>query len=110
MGSRSVDDRSTRPGGGGRLDEAPRADRVLDVVGLYCPLPVIRTAALVRRLSPGSILEVQSDDPVALEDLPRWCATSGHGLLGWVADDGPGAALRFFVRVQEGRLPRRVER
>ena len=90
------------------LDEAPRVDHVLDVVGLYCPLPIIRTAALVRRLAPGEIVEVQSDDPVALEDMPRWCLTSGHELLGWLGGR-PAGLLRFFVRVARGRLPRRAE-
>ena len=75
------------------------------MVGLYCPVPIIRTAARVRRLRPGQILEVRADDPVTLVDLPNWCASSGHRYLGWTRGDGE--ELRFFIQAREGRLPER---
>ena len=43
------------------LARLPAADRLLDVVGLFCPLPIIRTAAAMRRLQPGRVLEVLAD-------------------------------------------------
>ncbi len=97
------------PGEWVRRDDAPQASHVLDVVGLYCPLPIIRIAALIKGLAPGAIVEVLADDPVALEDMPRWCLTSGHQLLGWLRGE-PRSVLRFFVRVTQGRLPRKVAR
>ena len=36
----------------------------LDVTGLLCPLPVLRTASRVRRLPAGALLEVVGDDPL----------------------------------------------
>lgn len=89
------------------LARLPAADRLLDVVGLFCPLPIIRTAAVMRRLQPGRVLEVLADDPVALVDMPNWCKSSGHGYLGWSAGDG--GTLRFFIEVRQGsRVPPRA--
>lgn len=75
--------------------------RTLDVMGLFCPLPIIRTAAEIRRLQPGQVLEVLADDPVALLDMPNWCKSSGHGYLGCSKDDG--GMLRFFIEARSGR-------
>ena len=89
------------------LARLPAADRILDVVGLFCPLPIIRTAAAMRRLQPGRVLEVLADDPVALVDMPNWCKSSGHGYLGW--SEGDGGMLRFFIEVRQGSwAPRRA--
>jgi tRNA 2-thiouridine synthesizing protein A len=78
----------------------PAAHRILDVVGLFCPLPIIRTAAEIRRLQAGRVLEVLADDPVALVDMPNWCKSNGHGYLGW--SEGEGGTLRFFIEARPG--------
>ncbi|MGD8375602.1 MAG: sulfurtransferase TusA family protein [Acidobacteriota bacterium] len=87
-----------------RLDEIPAAEVVVDAVGMFCPIPIVRTADRVRSLSRGAILELRADDRVALIDLPNWCRAWGHRYLGWVAD---GGELRLFVEVGPGRNPRR---
>jgi len=97
------------PGGSeGRLaaDAAPGAAAVIDAVGLFCPVPILRTAASVRRMHQGEVAELRVDDPVALVDLPNWCAAMGHEYLGWVAEP---PELRLFLRVGPGRLPRTRE-
>ncbi len=89
------------------LARLPAADRILDVVGLFCPLPIIRAAAAVRCLQQGRVLEILADDPVALVDMPNWCKSSGHGYLGW--SQGDDGTLRFFIEVRQGsRVPRRA--
>ncbi|HXH28857.1 MAG TPA: sulfurtransferase TusA family protein [Candidatus Polarisedimenticolia bacterium] len=65
-----------------------RSDAVLDTVGLFCPVPIIRTASLVKRLEAGQVLEVLSDDQVILIDMPSWCRSHGHAYLGWRRQDG----------------------
>ena len=86
-----------------RIDapEAPRADEVLDVVGLLCPVPIVRTAARVRRMDAGRVLEVRADDPVTRVDLPNWCRGAGHRFLGWCPADG--GELRLFLEVVRPR-------
>jgi tRNA 2-thiouridine synthesizing protein A len=73
---------------------------VLDTVGLYCPVPIIKTATKIREMRAGEILEVLSDDRVILVDMPAWCKSSGHQYLGHREEAGE---LHLFVRkVQRG--------
>ncbi len=53
----------------------------LDVTGLLCPLPVIRTQDRVATLRQGDVLSVHCTDPGALFDIPAWCRVHGHELL-----------------------------
>ncbi len=57
-------------------------DHRLMTVGLYCPLPIIKTAARMKRMAPGETLEVVSSDRVILEDMPAWCRSTGNEYLG----------------------------
>jgi tRNA 2-thiouridine synthesizing protein A len=68
----------------------------LDVTGTLCPVPVLRTARRVRRLSPGALLEVVGDDPLMRLDLAAWCAKEGHEV---VAMEEAGGAIRCVLRV-----------
>lgn len=88
-----------------RRDEIPvpapeglRVDRRLDTVGLFCPVPIIRTAETVTRMRPGEVLEVLSDDRVILIDMPAWCRSMGHGFLGARRE---GEELHLFVRKED---------
>ena len=47
------------------------ADRVLDLKGLKCPLPALRTAKALDRLAPGEGLVVMCTDPLAAIDIPN---------------------------------------
>ena len=75
------------------------ADERLDTVGLYCPIPILRTAERIRAMSAGRTLEVLSDDRVILIDMPAWCRSNGHEYLGHRRD---GGEYRLFVRKKEG--------
>ncbi|MEK7715425.1 MAG: sulfurtransferase TusA family protein [candidate division NC10 bacterium] len=71
------------------------ADRKIDCVGLFCPVPIIKTVEALAELSPGRILEMTSDDPASLADMKSWSARTGHELL---EIDKHGAVFRFVVR------------
>jgi len=86
------------------MNIAVQADEVLDTVGLYCPLPIIKTAERIRRMESGRVLEVVSDDRVILIDMPAWCRSTGHEYLGHAQQ---GAEYRLFVRKSAGRGARR---
>ncbi|MEM9706995.1 MAG: sulfurtransferase TusA family protein [Pseudomonadota bacterium] len=51
---------------------------MLDTTGLRCPLPVVKTEALLRRLPAGATLRVLADDPIALVDIPHFAREAGH--------------------------------
>ena len=86
-----------------RRDAAARAipaDAELDTVGLFCPVPIIRTAERIKRMRVGEVLEVRSDDRVILVDMPAWCRATGHEYLGWREQ---GGEIRLVVRKTAGR-------
>ncbi len=60
----------------------PQADRVVDAVGLFCPIPVIRTGRAVSEMRAGEVLELIADDRGVLVDIPDWCTGHGHAYLG----------------------------
>lgn len=60
----------------------PKADATLDCVGLYCPMPIIETAARVAAMAPGEVLEIVADDRGIATDMPAWCESTGHEFLG----------------------------
>lgn len=49
----------------------------LDLTGLKCPLPVLRTRKALKNLSPGDRLEVHCSDPLAAIDIPHLIAQTG---------------------------------
>jgi tRNA 2-thiouridine synthesizing protein A len=53
----------------------------LDARGLLCPLPVIRTQGLVRKLAEGDFVHVIGTDPGILHDIPAWCRVHGHTVM-----------------------------
>ncbi|MEK7283393.1 MAG: sulfurtransferase TusA family protein, partial [Acidobacteriota bacterium] len=73
---------------------------VLDTVGLYCPVPIIRTAERIKKMEAGRILGVVSDDRVILIDMPAWCRSTGHEYLGHTQE---GTEYRLFVRKVRGK-------
>ncbi|TBW31940.1 sulfurtransferase TusA family protein [Siculibacillus lacustris] len=54
---------------------------ILDLVGLRCPLPVLKSRRALARLAPGDRLIVSTSDPLATVDLPHMCAEDGHVLV-----------------------------
>jgi tRNA 2-thiouridine synthesizing protein A len=71
------------------------ADEVLDTVGLYCPVPILKTAERIQRMEAGRTLAILSDDRVILIDMPAWCRSNGHEYLGHREE---GREYRLFVR------------
>lgn len=63
-------------------------DRDIDAIGLICPLPVLRAAKALREMDMGQVLRLRADDPVAVIDIPHFCAETGQTLLGQSDEDG----------------------
>ncbi len=59
-----------------------KADQTLDCVGLYCPLPIVKTAAKFKQMKVGEVLEVTADDKGIKLDMPAWTKSTGHEFLG----------------------------
>ena len=56
-------------------------ETVLDVRGLMCPLPVLKTKVALNRLPSGSRLRVYTTDSHSVIDFEAYCARSGHKLI-----------------------------
>ena len=72
-----------------------KADHTLDCVGLYCPMPIVKTAQKLKELKTGEVLEVVADDKGIKQDMPAWCETTGHECLGMEGEDGE---IRVYVK------------
>ncbi|KZM51020.1 sulfurtransferase TusA family protein [Labrenzia sp. OB1] len=53
----------------------------LDLKGLKCPLPVLKTRKALTRLATGDRMTVLTTDPMAEIDIPHLCSQDGHTLL-----------------------------
>ncbi|QDG75469.1 sulfurtransferase TusA family protein [Labrenzia sp. PHM005] len=54
---------------------------LLDLMGLKCPLPVLKTKKALSKLSPGEELTILTTDPMAEIDIPHFCQEHGHTLI-----------------------------
>ena len=71
------------------------ADQTLDCVGLYCPMPIVKTAEKIKGLETGEVLEVVADDQGIKQDMPAWCKATGHELLGMEED---GKEIKVYIK------------
>ena len=67
----------------------------LDMMGEPCPYPAIATLEAMPRLLPGEILEVISDCPQSINNLPLDAKNHGYEVLE-IQQDGP--TIRYLIR------------
>jgi TusA-related sulfurtransferase len=71
------------------------AEKIVDCVGLYCPVPIAQAAQAIREVGPGETITVLADDPGVEKDFPNWCKVTGHELvLLEEADEGYRIVIR----------------
>jgi tRNA 2-thiouridine synthesizing protein A len=49
----------------------------LDLTGLKCPLPALKTRKALKALMPGDLLEVHCTDPLSVIDIPNLIRETG---------------------------------
>lgn len=77
-----------------------RVDLEINVVGLKCPLPVLKLKKRIEQLAPGALVHLLTSDPTTLRDVPNYCALVGHDVL--AAHEHP-PTYEFWIRL--GRTP-----
>ncbi len=70
---------------------------VLDLKGLTCPLPALRTRKALRAMPSGGRLLVECTDPLSAIDVPHCVFECGDALESQSSDAG---VLRFLIRRQ----------
>lgn len=56
-------------------------DKELDVRGLVCPLPILRTKKSLADMTVGQVLKIAATDPGAIIDLQVFADQTGNELL-----------------------------
>jgi tRNA 2-thiouridine synthesizing protein A len=77
------------------LELTMQFDRELDVKGLNCPLPILRTKKALAEMSTGQVLHVLATDPGAVKDFQAFARQTGNHLLD-NSDDGQ--IFEFFFQ------------
>ena len=75
-----------------------RANRTLDCIGLYCPVPIMNTRQEIDKMAIGEILEVWADDPAAEEDIKAWAKRAGQKLLEL---EKTAEGMRFLIQKEK---------
>ena len=75
----------------------PAANRLLDVSGLKCPMPILRTKKALADMASGETLEIYVTDPAAREDFAAFARQTGHELL-HVVEHGKGQWVIYLRR------------
>ena len=71
------------------------ADKVLDVKGLNCPMPVIKTKKTMDGLNSGEVLKVESTDKGSKSDIAAYASRTGNELL---ESKEEGGTYIFFLK------------
>ncbi|WP_036257158.1 sulfurtransferase TusA family protein [Methylocapsa aurea] len=74
---------------------AETTSMLLDLRGLQCPLPALRTRKALRKLAPGDLLVVECTDPLAAIDIPHLVNQMNDALERQEAANG---LLTFHIR------------
>ena len=65
-----------------------KGKKILDVRGLYCPMPVIKTKKAIDEIGPGEIIEVWATDVASKADIPALLDRLGHHLIEIKEEEG----------------------
>jgi tRNA 2-thiouridine synthesizing protein A len=71
------------------------AESTLNLRGLKCPLPALRTRKALKAMQPGEILVVECTDPLAGIDIPNLLNQTGDALE---ASERQDKVLTFRIR------------
>jgi tRNA 2-thiouridine synthesizing protein A len=63
------------------------ADRVLDLRGVSCPLPPLKTIKALREMKSGQVLEVKITSPLGRKSSPMFAKLFGNEILASFEDD-----------------------
>ena len=71
----------------------------LDLTGLKCPLPALKTRKALRAVAPGDCLEVHCTDPLSVIDIPALINETGDKVEITARDD---RKIVFLIEKAQG--------
>lgn len=75
--------------------EEIKVDKVMDLKGMPCPMPVVKMSKGIKDIEIGQVVEALTTDPGALADFPAWARTSGNEI---VKTDQEGDVIKFYIK------------
>ena len=72
-----------------------KVDKVMDLKGMPCPMPVVKVSKGIKEIAVGQTLEAITTDPGSLSDFPSWARTSGNEILKTEQKDG---LIKFIIK------------
>lgn len=76
---------------------SPKPDKLINAIGMLCPLPVIKLSDAVKSIAVGEICQLTATDPGALKDVQDWCKANKHKYIG---DEQEGRMITIWVEKQ----------
>jgi tRNA 2-thiouridine synthesizing protein A len=70
-------------------------DHELDVRGLNCPLPILRTKKALAAMASGETLKILATDPGSLKDMQAFASQTGNTLL---AHSETGGVFEYLLQ------------
>ena len=67
----------------------------LDLKGMSCPLPIVKTAEAIKGIASGDLIEALATDPGSVPDFAAWSKATGNELVEQSAEAG---VFRFLIR------------
>ncbi len=67
----------------------------IDCIGLFCPMPIVKTRDAMKGMAAGELLEMVVDDPGSDPDMRSWTQRTGNELVRVEKNDG---IYRFLIR------------
>jgi len=68
------------------------SEKTMNLRGLKCPLPALRTRKALSGMAPGDVLVIECTDPLAAIDIPNLLRETGDTL----EDSATGAEVMTF--------------
>ena len=76
-------------------------DEFLNTKGLACPLPVLKTRRLLKKMGPGDVLTVEATDPASVIDFSHFCNTTENEMIKHTEADG---VFTYVIRRGDKRI------
>jgi tRNA 2-thiouridine synthesizing protein A len=77
------------------MNEEIKVEKVMDLKGLPCPMPVVKVSKGIKEIEVGQVIEAVTTDPGALADFPAWAKTSGNEIVKTEQNDG---FIKFYIK------------
>ncbi len=78
-----------------KAKEGKAEPTAVNMRGLKCPLPALKTRKLLSKMAPGEVLVIECTDPLTTIDIPNLVRETGDSLIG---DSKKGRVLTFRIR------------